>query len=148
MGAIRDFLAADHHRCDELFARAEQAAAAADWPACERETRAFRMALEHHLAMEERVLFPEFEAHTGMTQGPTSVMRGEHEQMRGLSAQMTEAAQNRSRDEFLGQAEMLLILMQQHNLKEESVLYPMTDRSLAAAATALVERMMAVPQEA
>lgn len=147
MGAIGDFLAADHHRCDDLFAGAEQAAAQSDWPACVPATRAFRLALEHHLAMEERVLFPEFEARTGMAGGPTAVMRGEHEQMRGVCAQLEEAARRGSREEFLGHAESLLILMQQHNLKEESVLYPMTDRSLGADAAALVERMGAVPEE-
>jgi iron-sulfur cluster repair protein YtfE (RIC family) len=148
MGAIGDFLAADHHRCDDLFADAEQAAAAGDWPACVAATEAFRLALEHHLGMEEAVLFPEFETRTGMTGGPTAVMRGEHGQMREVCAQMTACAQRRSGDEFLGHAEALLILMQQHNLKEESVLYPMTERVLGADAAALVLRMGMVPEKA
>jgi iron-sulfur cluster repair protein YtfE (RIC family) len=148
MGAINDFLGADHRRCDELFASAEQAAAAADWPACAAATESFRVALERHLAMEEKVLFPEFETRTGMSGGPTAVMRGEHDQMRGLCAQMAESALRRSAEQFLGHAETLLILMQQHNLKEESVLYPMAERSLGADAAALVRRMGAVPRDA
>lgn len=144
MGAIGDFLAADHRRCDGLFASAEQAAAAAEWPACVAATEAFHLALEHHLGMEENVLFPEFEARTGMTGGPTAVMRGEHEQMRGLCERMAESAVRQSTEEFLGHAETLLILMQQHNLKEESILYPMLDRSLGAAATTLVDRLRGV----
>ena len=145
MGAIGDFLAADHRRCDGLFASAEAAAASGDWPGCGRAFEEFRRALEHHLGMEEQVLFPEFEQRTVMTGGPTAVMRGEHGQMRELLAAAAAAAQRRAADEFLGHCETLLILMQQHNLKEENVLYPMAERALGAAAPGLVQRMGAIP---
>ncbi len=148
MGAIADFLAADHRRCDELFARAENAAATGDWPACASAFSNFRRALERHLGMEERVLFPAFEQRTGMTAGPTAVMRGEHGQMRDLCGQMEDSAQRRSGEEFLGHCEAMLILMQQHNLKEENVLYPMAERALGAVAAELVQRMGAVPENA
>jgi iron-sulfur cluster repair protein YtfE (RIC family) len=148
MGMVGDYLAADHRRCDELFARAEACAGTNDWAGCAAATADFRGALEHHLAMEEQVLFPAFEARTGMAGGPTMVMRGEHEQMRQLCALMAESAQHRSAEEFLGHCEALLILMQQHNLKEESVLYPMTERALGSGAADVVQRMSAVPESA
>ncbi|HEX6829133.1 MAG TPA: hemerythrin domain-containing protein, partial [Burkholderiales bacterium] len=146
MGAIGNYLATDHRHCDGLFARAEEAASAGDWPGCASAFDGFRHALEHHFSMEERVLFPVFEERTGMAGGPTVVMRGEHQQMRGLCALLAEAAQGRSAEEFLGHCESLLILMQQHNLKEENVLYPMADRALDAGGAELVARMGAIPE--
>lgn len=77
------------------------------------------------------MLFPAFENATGMTQGPTQVMRMEHGQMRELTEQMNQALAAQDADAFAGAAETLLILMQQHNMKEENILYPMCDQALA-----------------
>ena len=79
------------------------------------------------------MLFPAFEAATGMSGGPTQIMRMEHAQMRDLLAQMDAALQQKNRDAFAGIADTLLIMMQQHNMKEENILYPMCDNSLAGA---------------
>ncbi len=51
--------------------------------------------------------------------------------MRELIAQMSEAVARQDSDTFAGAADTLLVLMQQHNLKEENILYPMCDRLLA-----------------
>jgi hemerythrin-like domain-containing protein len=72
-----------------------------------------------------------------MTGGPTQMMRFEHAQMRDLIEQMERALNGRDGSGFAGAAETLLILMQQHNMKEENILYPMCDRSLATQADAL-----------
>lgn len=119
----------DHHKhCDELFADAESAAG--DWPRCAETFRLFQKELEAHFATEEEVLFPAFESETGMNGGPTRVMRIEHSQMRELVRQMDSAVASKNVDAFTGAAETLLVLMQQHNMKEESMLYPMCDRAL------------------
>ena len=67
-----------------------------------------------------------------MSGGPTQVMRTEHRQMRDLLADLARAVAARRADDFAGHGETLVILMQQHNLKEENILYPMCDSSLAA----------------
>ncbi len=144
MTTISQFLAPDHKHCDELFSRAESAASAGDWVQASAAFAAFRQALQHHFAMEEEVMFPAFEARSGMTQGPTAVMRSEHGQMTALLDQMTDTLARKNRDGFLGDADTLLILMQQHNVKEEQVLYQMADRMLAGEVTDVVERMRAV----
>ncbi len=66
-----------------------------------------------------------------MYRGPTQVMRGEHVQMRQLLAAAETALAERDADDYMGNAETLLIMMQQHNVKEENVLYPMCDQHLA-----------------
>lgn len=65
-----------------------------------------------------------------MTQGPTQVMRYEHEQVRNLISNMAEALEKKDKDAALSLAESMMILIQQHNMKEEQMLYAMCDRTL------------------
>jgi hemerythrin-like domain-containing protein len=134
-----------HKHCDELFAEAENACANGDWPPAEKGFARLRDELETHFATEEEILFPAFEEATGMTSGPTGIMRTEHRGMRELLAQMQGALVARDGDAFGGSAETLLILMQQHNVKEENILYPMCDKALAASdvGLSLTERLTA-----
>lgn len=141
MDAISHFLEADHQRCDDLFEAAEAAVAEADWPLAADRFLAFTGALRRHFGMEEAVLFPAFEARTGNNQGPSRVMRMEHEQMRELLEEMAEALSHHDANRYAGLSETLLVLMQQHNLKEEQILYPMCDRLLADEGASLVEHM-------
>jgi iron-sulfur cluster repair protein YtfE (RIC family) len=117
-----------HQHCDELFATAEAAVADQDWAAGEQALAAFITEMERHFHCEEECLFPAFEAATGMTAGPTQVMRMEHVQISELMQNMRAALNARDGDDFAGLAETLLILMQQHNMKEENILYPMCDQ--------------------
>lgn len=144
MTTISDFLAPDHKRCDSLFAAAESAVSEGDWDTAAAEFRRFQEALLHHFAMEEEVMFPAFEATTGMTQGPTAVMRSEHRQMTVLLNLMADTMARKNRDGFLGDADTLLIVMQQHNVKEEQMLYRMADQALAGELDGLLERMRAI----
>lgn len=137
MSHITDVMSADHSHCDDLFSDAEAAAAKPDWAAAARLFTEFRAAMQRHLAAEEDTLFPAFEARTGMSAGPTMVMRSEHEQMRGLMAQMQAAVEQRNSTGYLGLSETLLILMQQHNMKEEQILYPLSDQALGGDAALL-----------
>lgn len=144
MESISQFLTDDHHRCDALYAQAEAAVGAAHWDAAGDGFARFRTALLRHFKMEEETLFPAFEAASGLVFGPTAVMRLEHAQMRELLNGMARAVDDRDREAYLGIAETLLVLMQQHNFKEERVLYPMTDSTFGADADALLDRMQGV----
>lgn len=144
MSTILDFLGSDHRACDDLFASAEAAVAQNEWDSARSLFGRFRAAMTHHLAMEEDALFPAFEARTGMSEGPTQVMRMEHDQMRGLLDEMAGAAAAGDRNGFLGLSETLNMLMQQHNLKEENMLYPMSDQMLGSERDAVIQAMEAV----
>jgi len=127
---IRQFMAQDHRDCDLLFASAENAAAVGDWETASQAFNEYIQAMERHLGVEEQTLFPAFEEETGIVTGPTEMMRMEHDQMRALFVEMKLAVQQKDSDEYLGIAETLLILMQQHNMKEEQILYSMMDQRL------------------
>jgi len=130
MSTIAELMTHDHRACDHDFARAETLAAKGDWLGAAEALNAFAHALNAHFDAEEQQLFPAFEAATGMTQGPTQVMRGEHADMREALERLHEALHARDGDDFAGEAETLLIMMQQHNMKEENILYPMCDARL------------------
>lgn len=144
MDTISSYMTGDHHRCDELFAQAEAAAANKDWAAIAADLAMFLDSMHQHFKMEEEVLFPAFEERTGMSMGPTQVMRMEHVQMRELFDAMADAVKRQDLDEFLGQAETLLVMMQQHNMKEEQILYRMADQALSDEMDAVLEKMRSV----
>lgn len=120
----------DHKDCDLLFASAENAVNRGDWESATQAFDEFIKAMDRHLGIEEEKLFPAFEEETGMKNGPTEMMRLEHEQMRQLFSEMRDALTSQDLNEYLGTAETLLILMQQHNMKEEQILYNMMDQRL------------------
>jgi hemerythrin-like domain-containing protein len=128
----------DHAACDERFSTAEAAAAEGDLARAAGALEAFASALERHFGVEEGELFPAFERRTGMTDGPTAMMRMEHAEMRELLAQLRAALDGADAAEFLGVADTLNVLMQQHNLKEEQVLYALLDEALGDEAEALL----------
>ena len=127
---IREFMAQDHKKCDLLFAQSENAASTEDWEAAGLAFDEFTQAMERHLGVEEQTLFPAFEEETGILTGPTEMMRMEHDQMRTLFTEMKDALEKQQGDDFLGTADTLLIMMQQHNIKEEQILYSMMDQRL------------------
>ncbi|MDO8989732.1 MAG: hemerythrin domain-containing protein [Sideroxyarcus sp.] len=143
MSTIAEFMRADHHFCDEAFALAEQAALDNNWEEAEIRFNHFREDMARHFRMEESELFPTLIAGNGPA-GPVQVMRMEHAQMNALIEQMSGAVKHRDAQEYGGVAETLLIVMQQHNLKEEQMLYPMADHFLTAQRETLLGRMRQV----
>jgi len=140
MQTIKEYLTNDHRKCDEIFAQMEEKAGSSLADAKEI-TTAFVEDMEKHFQMEERVMFLEFETKTGMTQGPTAMMRQEHMQMRGLMRQLLDSIEENNSDRYFGTSETLMILLQQHNMKEEQMLYPMAEQHLSAESNRIVDMM-------
>lgn len=131
MTSIPEFMTTKHRECDELFTEAEAAAAKSDWSLALTKWQLFTVELSKHFSQEEDVLFPKFEQATGMTAGPTQVMRMEHQQMRALVQDLDNALAAQDKDAYLGLSETLMVMMQQHNMKEEMMLYPMMAQNIA-----------------
>ena len=130
MTSIPEYMTAKHRECDEYFSEAESAVAKADWGLALTKWQSFAAELEGHFEQEEGTLFPKFEQATGMTAGPTQVMRMEHQQMRALVQDLDNALAAKEKDEYLGLSETLMVMMQQHNMKEEMMLYPMMAQNI------------------
>lgn len=119
----------DHRACDTDWADVEGASNAGGDVAAA--FARFDAHLRRHLGMEEEVLFPAFEEASGMAGGgPTYVMRAEHVQMRGLLDEMSRLARAGEHQALIEQGDTLMMLIQQHNVKEENMLYPMAEQFL------------------
>jgi hemerythrin-like domain-containing protein len=88
-----------------------------------------------HHGKEEALLFPALEA-AGMSadQGPTAVMRHEHDIMRGMVRRIHEQCEN---EEFNRSVVVLVGLqfvemLRSHIAKEDHILFPMAERMLGA----------------
>ena len=127
------FFKDDHGRCDAAWTALEESIASGPTEDTPARWEAFQEALHNNIAHEEDVLFPSFERATGMTDGgPTFVMRMEHQQMRSVLDQMARAAAGSDWTSVLDYGDTLLMLIQQHNAKEEGCLFPMAADALGA----------------
>jgi len=138
---ISSYLTRDHRRYDHLLSACESAVSKRVWQAADEAAAGLRDAMHRHFALEEDLLFPEVERASPMAGGPTSIMRMEHEQMRQLLADLGQAIRDRDSDTCIGELETLHFLNQQHNAKEEGILYPLADNSLSGSTETLLERM-------
>jgi len=125
---LSNYLTHEHRSCDGLFSEAEQKIARREWEEAEKAFLKFADTTLTHFKKEEEELFPVFEKKTGSDEGPTRVMRFEHDQVRDLIGKMAASIEKEDRDACLSLAESMMILLQQHNMKEEQMLYAMCDR--------------------
>ncbi len=137
--SILQYLTDEHRKCDQLYAQAEEAVIRDEWERARELFDEFKRKTLLHFQKEEEILFPEFEERTGIVMGPTQVMRHEHAQARELLDRLEKALSDRDKDGFLSIGESLMILIQQHNMKEEQILYPMSDQNLPS--EEIVEKM-------
>jgi regulator of cell morphogenesis and NO signaling len=130
---VLEALAWDHDRLESLEGAAFRARESGDLQAAFDLYSEFATGLRRHIGFEEDLLFPAFEARTGLppTAGPTAVMRAEHREIRelleGIAGSIADAACSPEglRARFHG-------VMEEHNEKEEGVLYPTVDELLGA----------------
>ena len=123
---ITALYAEDHDRLDELF-KTFQASKRSDFAKAKDAFKEFKVGLQRHIVWEEELLFPMWEEKTGMIEdGPTPVMRFEHEQIK----QLLDAIHRKVESQDLNsdqEEQALLNLLGSHNRKEEKALYPAID---------------------
>jgi hemerythrin-like domain-containing protein len=146
MTSLSTFMSGDHRDCDRQLAALEDLVRAGDQARARAAFAQFDAAMRCHFAREEALLFPAFEAATGQRGGPTTVMRMEHDQMRSMLDMVAAAVEAAEADRCLGLTDTLMVLIQQHNMKEEQVLYPMCDRAIPTP-DALLARLEAFEPE-
>lgn len=143
---VNQALSWDHDRLDDLEARAFKARERGALAEAKALYTVFAFGLRRHIRFEEDLLFPAFEAKAGFPSdmGPTAVMRDEHREILGCLDRIEKA---------IGDAAIPLeslrhglhLVLGNHNLKEENIVYPLTDQALGEQETdALVARIQAV----
>jgi hemerythrin-like domain-containing protein len=142
---ITHYMASDHEELDALGERFQVALEQGTAAAAEL-FEEFRQRFLHHVGMEEELLFPAFEAKHGPGRaGPTALLRQDHQKARALLREVKDRLQRGApAAETLRTFEQLTAFVHQHNLREEAVLYPATDRLHGAEeASQLLQAMQA-----
>jgi hemerythrin-like domain-containing protein len=145
--SLTHLLSLDHRRLDAVLAAAKQSLHAGDIVRGFARFSEFRDGLERHIAAEEEVLFPVFEALTGGAGGGlTSVMRLEHGEIRRLMAEIASELERGGEDGNPTPLAALTARIYAHNGKEERILYPAMDEATrdADALEALLPRIRAL----
>jgi iron-sulfur cluster repair protein YtfE (RIC family) len=124
---VSEYLGADHDRLDALLQQSAGLAERGVFEEAAQTFAEFRTGLGRHIDAEEGILFPAFEELTGMEGGPVSVMRREHVVIRGLLAETAVAIKSADAAATARTLGWLRNALEVHNLKEEQMLYPMTD---------------------
>ncbi len=125
---IKEYMTHDHRECDNLYAPLEEALSAGDFEKALELFVPFKKAMLKHFAMEEEVLFPKMEEFIGSGEGPIYVMKMEPSQIRSIIDQLGEAIESKNQQKALGLGETFMIMTQQHNMKEEQILYSMAEQ--------------------
>lgn len=137
----------DHDRLDELF-KTFQTLKRSDFTKAMEAFKEFKVGLQRHILWEEELLFPLWEEKTGMIEdGPTPVMRFEHEQIKQLLEVIHQKVEVQNLD--TDQNEQALInLLSSHNRKEERALYPAIDNVTNADERATIfSNMNSIPED-
>ncbi|MGB5831091.1 MAG: hemerythrin domain-containing protein [Thiohalocapsa sp.] len=128
--AITDSFTLDHQRCDRLLATAESRIGSGDWSAIATAVQALIRSMQEHFRIEEQTLFPRLAEIFLVSAQPIEELCSEHTQMRRLFEDFGAAVEARDKHACAGVLETLHFSAQQHNYKEEAVLYPMADGAL------------------
>jgi uncharacterized protein (DUF2249 family)/hemerythrin-like domain-containing protein len=125
---VAEYLNWDHQRLDALLSevhrRLERGSCAAATP----RFAEYRCGLGRHIEMEEQILLPAFETVTGVGGNPMATIYTEHETAHRMCEEIAEALAADDRARAFGLVEALREMLLRHNLKEERLLYPTSDR--------------------
>ncbi|MEW6544659.1 MAG: hemerythrin domain-containing protein [Nitrospirota bacterium] len=143
---VTRFFQQDHERLDGLLRQFHELKRSDSAKAVEA-FKEFKFGLQRHIVWEEELLFPRWEQATGITEGPTRVMRIEHRRI-GEALEMIHKKVQAGDPESDQEEQQLVALLASHNQKEERILYPAIDQALDERdRSALFTEMRAIPED-
>jgi len=132
MGAADNWLIHEHSLYEDLLSRCEEAIENEDWKTTDSLFGKLVSHLKRHMAMEEEVLYPAYEAASHAPQGPTGALRDEHDHIVRLVTDLAQVVGTRDSDHVLECLAHLERQMIKHHEKEEDLFLPMASHILDA----------------
>ena len=128
MYEVTQFMSQEHAQLAALFRDYQSLRIKApDRARCKLET--FTAGIERHMALEEAILFPRFEAFSQMgNSGPTTIMRAEHREIREALARLRGGCAEDDADLI---EHTLLESLRAHEAMEDLVFSPWLDETLS-----------------
>jgi iron-sulfur cluster repair protein YtfE (RIC family) len=140
--SVTAYLGWEHGRLDEALRSVSSAVERGRFADAAAVYEELELGLLRHMRIEEELLFPVFEARSGMVYGPTEVMRDEHRQVRTALGLMRRGLLRTDAGAYGEGLRFFDAVLPDHNAKEEHILYPTLDRLLRPAErAALVARL-------
>lgn len=125
-----NWLVHEHSLYENLLSICRDAAEAEDWESVERALHELVTHLKRHVALEEEVLFPAYEAAPGASPVPTTALREEHDAIVRLLRDFAQVLTTRQRDPVLESLDRIENRMIRHHEKEEDIFLPMASHVL------------------
>jgi iron-sulfur cluster repair protein YtfE (RIC family) len=126
MPKLTECLEVDHRRLDRVLVETKSLAASGRFPNAAALFATFARGLSRHIDAEENILFPALDESAPHAAGPMHVMRLEHARLKELLEQIG-AALERGDAAWQRDVRELEGILAEHNLKEERILYPLSD---------------------
>ncbi len=132
MGSTENWLIHEHSLYENLLSQCAEAIEIEDWKTADALFRRMVSHLKRHMALEEEVLYPAYEAARHAPQGPTGALREEHDHIVRLVTDMARVIKTRDSDHVLDCLTHLEKQMIKHHEKEEDLFLPMASHILEA----------------
>jgi iron-sulfur cluster repair protein YtfE (RIC family) len=132
MSSTDNWLIHEHSLYENLLSRCTEAIEIEDWEDADLLFKRMVTHLKRHMAVEEEVLYPAYEAATHAPQGPTGALRDEHDHIVRLIMDMARVIKTRDSDYVLECLSHLEKQMIKHHEKEEDIFLPMASHILDA----------------
>jgi hemerythrin-like domain-containing protein len=130
MNNTDNWLVHEHSLYENLLSRIQDAVEFDDWGSADLTFRELVAHLKQHMAVEEEVLYPAYEAEAHAPQGPTQALREEHDRIVLLVRDMLPVIKTRDSEHVLESLSRLEYEMIKHHEKEEDIFLPMASHIL------------------
>ncbi len=125
MNSKDNWLVHEHSLYENLLSQCQHATEVEDWGTVDFAFNELVTHLKRHMALEEEVLYPAYEATPHAPQGPTVALRDEHSQIVRLVRDIARIIKTRDSDPVLESLAHLEYQMIKHHEKEEDIFLPM-----------------------
>ncbi len=133
MKSIEQIMQHDHERLDALLEAGAKKLQEGQWHESTELLEQFRYGIEDcHMVVEETLLFPAFEKHSGNADHPlTTLLCKGHQDLRIFIQEMQEAISSQDTEEYDAILSTVRALLKLHDNKEETELYPYLSAALS-----------------
>lgn len=140
MNRTASWLVHDHLLYEDLLSQC-QAVGKEDWRNVDLAFSELITHLKLHMALEEEVLYPAYEAMSHVPLGPTTALREEHSKIVNLIRDLVQVIKTRNSEHVLERLAHLENRMIRHHEKEEDIFLPMASYILNASHDELLRKL-------
>lgn len=141
MKSAEHWLVHDHTQIEFLLGELDEAGRTQNWQILKRSLKELIRQLKLHMAQEEEILFPAYDARTGPPHMSTTLLRKEHREIIRLLTELSAALKVEDLPTMRAVMPELQTAMLQHHEREEKVFLPMASRILCEEREALSQQL-------